>query len=435
VLALWIASLLLPNGARAQELDPDRYREFEDKPITQVTIAGNNVTKDYVIDREIRSDVGKEFRYDRMRDDIIRLINLGIFSSVEVIPTADGDGVALEYHVRELPWIIPYLKFKYNETDGWSIGPTVSSVNLFGRDIYLTGFILFGATNTYSVQFSWPWIAGDHISLDLVWQALERRNTFYDFEETSNEFTPWIGTYLGENGRLAGTVSYFGVESDVPGRTLNPSNRDDMYRIGAMTGYDSRDNWQNPTTGWQHELQFLSTGNFLGGDGDFTTAVVDLRRYQPTLERQTLSLGTLMAFQTGTVGTDIPIYMQYNLGGANSIRGHTVTGLGEQLFGKNEFIATVEYDFLLMPITEYEVLRWAVTLGIEATVFADTGIAWSATDEFTSERFKSGFGVGLRALVPAIDVVRLDVGFNLQGGVEFHFGLWPKFEAQRLRIR
>lgn len=435
VAALVAWGFVAPRATLAQKADEEHYSQFEGKPITEITITGNNVTKEFVITREIHSKVGEPFQLDTMRDDVTRLSNLGIFTSITVTPTTTADGVALEYRVRELPWIIPYLKFKYNETDGWSIGPTVSSVNLLGRDIYLSGYWLFGGANTFSVQLSYPWITGNHVSLDLTWRNLDRENIFYDFQEESDEITPWVGTYLGENGRLGGTVSYFGYGSDKPGKTLNPNNRDDMFRIGAVIGYDSRDNWQNPNRGWQNEIQFLKTGGFMGGDGDFTTTTIDLRRYQPTFERQTVSLGTLASLQTGTVGEDIPIYMQYNLGGANTIRGHSVDDLGKRFHGKNQFIATVEYDYLLMPITEYNILRWAVTLGIEATLFADTGIAWDHNDEFDTNHFKSGFGIGLRALVPAVDVVRFDLGFNLQGGAEFHLGIWPKFEAQRERIR
>jgi outer membrane protein assembly factor BamA len=416
--------------AQVMKLRRNDYRPYEGVPITAVTITGNNVTKEYVITREIQSTVGEPYNYEVMTADIVRLTNLGIFTSIVVTPTESEGGVALDYRVRELPWIIPYLKFKYTETDGWSIGPTVSSVN-----IYLTGFILFGGATTYSVQSIWPWITGNHISVDLLWQRLERENIFYDFNEVNDEFTPWIGSYIGEHGRIAGTFSYFGMESDVDGKTLDPDNRDNMFRLGARIGYDSRDNWQNPMRGWQTELQFLKTGGFLGGDGDFKTTVIDLRRYQPTFKRQTLTLGVLTTLQAGEVGTEIPVYMQYNLGGSNTIRGHDIDGLGQELYGKNEFIATMEYDFVIVPITEHTIFKWAYTLGIEATLFADTGIAWSDRHDLTSGRFKSGFGVGLRALVPAVDLVRLDLGFNLQGDVKFHFGLWPKFDAQRLRIR
>jgi hypothetical protein len=68
-------------------------------------------------------------------------------------------------------------------------------------------------------------------------------------------------------------------------------------------------------------------------------------------------------------------------------------------------------------------------------LFTDTGVAWSESDEFSTDRAKSGFGAGLRLLVPGIDVLRFDMGFNLQGGAHFHFGGGFKWDAQRFRLR
>jgi len=434
VLALVLVAIW-PDAANA-EFDLTNLKPYDKITVTKIDLTGDNVTKDYVISRELETRVGEPLSIAVLGRDLSRLDNLGIFSSIQVNPSDYEGGVALEFVFRELPWILPYLKFKYTEANGWSVGPTVTSVNMLGRDIYLSGYVLVGGTTTFSVRLTWPWIKGNHVSLFMIAEHLEYTNIFYDFEETDDEFTPWIGRYIWEHGRMRGTVAYFGVSSDVDGRTLDPDNQDHFMRIGAAVGYDRRDSWQNPHEGWWEEIEAFTTGGWLPGDGDFNTITLDLRRYQPAFnERQTLTMGGLLTYQSGTVGTDIPVYMQYNLGGANTIRGHTVDGLAQTLFGKNQLIFTAEYDFLLMPIEEYIAIKWPVTLGIEATLFVDSGIAWSDNADFNTERWHSGFGFGLRALVPGIEVARFDIGFNLQGGTEFHFGLRSKFDAQRLRLR
>lgn len=433
---LGLLLIVLSYSASALAQERDLFAPYEKIIVTRIEYTGNNVTKDYVITRELHTLVGQPFSWNILQDDLQRLDNLGIFSSIEVVPSDYEGGVGLELRFRELPWLIPYLKFKFTEENGWSIGPTVTSVNMFGRDIYLSGFALFGGTTQFSAKFTWPWITGNHVSLDATGEHLSRANELYTFDEASDEITPWVGMYLGETGRLRGTISYFAIESDRDSVTLSPDKRDDMIRIGAAIGYDRRDAWQNPHEGWELELEVMKTGGFLGGDGDFTTTTVDVRRYQPLFDqRQTLSLGFLTSLRRGTVGTDIPIYMQYNMGGANTIRGYDINELGVRLFGKNQAIFTAEYDYLLMPIREYIIIKWPVTFGLEASAFLDFGTAWSTSAEFNSDRRKLGYGIGLRALVPGINVARFDLGISEEGDFMFHLGLWPKFDAQRLRLR
>ena len=41
----------------------------------------------------------------------------------------------------------------------------------------------------------------------------------------------------------------------------------------------------------------------------------------------------------------------------------------------------------------------------------------------------------MRLLVPVVDMIRMDVGFNSDGEATFHFAIDQKFEAQRKRLR
>ena len=76
----------------------------------------------------------------------------------------------------------------------------------------------------------------------------------------------------------------------------------------------------------------------LGGYGDFWRVHFDVRRFQPLADRHTLAFFSLTTLQMGTVGVEIPIYQDFQLGGGNSIRGW---GL-ESTSGKNQFINTLE---------------------------------------------------------------------------------------------
>ena len=56
-------------------------------------------------------------------------------------------------------------------------------------------------------------------------------------------------------------------------------------------------------------------------------------------------------------------------------------------------------------------------------------------DQFDRARLEIGFGVGLRLLMPAVDMARFDVGFDRDGNWLIHFASFSKMRAQRLRLR
>ena len=433
----WLLLLLLvPTSLWAQTLsDPSQFDKYLNRPITRITLTGNNITKTHVITRELTVKVGEPLTLEAATESISNLINLDIFSSVTVTPTLDGDGVALDFEVREMPWIIPFIKLKYNEQNGWSAGLSVSSLNLVGRDIRLSAYWLFlGGTNAFSFIGSWPWITGNHISLDLALEHLIRDDTLNEFEEESYIFQPIIGTYLGENGRLRGAFTWFQMKSDSTGRTLSADNRDDLFSIGGSIGWDSRDSWTDPHHGWHTELAVAKVGDPLPGDGEFWRGILDLRRYQPLARSQTLAIGSLFSMNTGTVGVDFPEYLMYRMGGANSIRGYNVDELGRVLFGQNQIILTVEYQWRILPFREYTVWKWPFRAGLQAAAFADWGNAWNE-GQSPRGRGKAGFGIGLRPLVPAVNMLRFDFAVSGEGDFVFNFGINPKFDAQRLRLR
>jgi outer membrane protein assembly factor BamA len=127
--------------------------------------------------------------------------------------------------------------------------------------------------------------------------------------------------------------------------------------------------------------------------------------------------------------------LQYFLGGSNSIRGYNLEELGKQLFGKNQFLYTLEYRYVLLPLKPYKIFKWSIGAGLELAGFGDAGVAWSRGQDFSLDRTRFGFGGGLRILLPGVNMVRLDVGVSQYGDVVFNFGMNTIFEARRQRVR
>jgi outer membrane protein assembly factor BamA len=419
---------LLIGPAIASAEDP---AGFEGRAVTAIALQGNKVTREDVIRRELETEVGAPLSNATLEADLGRLINLQVFAEQHWEAEADGDGVRLILVVKEMPALVLYPAISYTEENGFSYGLAVSALNLKGESIKLSGRAQFGGTDQYWGRFSWPWISGNHLSLDFYGAALERDDKLNHFRERSLEISPTLGTWIGRAGRLRGTLSYFQMRSDVAGKTISPDNQDRFWRVGAVGGYDTRDDWTNPRRGWRNELEVIGTL----GTSDFVSMNLDLRRYQPTAANQQVLLSGLLSLQSGTVGTDVPPYLTYHVGGANSIRGYDFNDLTAEQNGKNQLLTTAEYAVTLLQPRRHDIFRWSFRLGLQLAAFGDAGIAWSEAPQFGWKRFRGGIGVGLRALVPGTEQVRFDVGWSPNGGLEFHLASGNKPDAQRRRLR
>jgi outer membrane protein assembly factor BamA len=431
-LALLAASLCAAPGAEAQTPGPDALSPFAGRQITAIVFLGHQSTRDHVIRREIETAVGEPLSLESVAADVQRLDNLQIFAQITVSAEPDGNGVRLTFSFKEMPAWLPWLGFSYTEQDGFSAGPKLSALNLGGRAISLGARAYFGGAKQYSARLTWPWILPrNHTTLDFYGARLKRSDTLNDFKETSYEFTPELSRYLGRHGRLEAKFSLFRMHSDVDGKTLDPDNLDTLPRVGASLGWDTRDSWRLPRRGWQNELELWYTGS----DGNSWSMNLDLRRWLPISDRQRLLVSSLTSLQSGIVGVDLPEYLLYRMGGANSIRGYSIDELGRTLYGKNQMIGTLEYSLNLVGVRRFDIWRFAVSMGLDLTVFADAGIAWSEPEDLALKRARGGLGAGLRLLVPGSEMVRFDVGWSPEGGFQFHFASGSKPVAQRQRIR
>ncbi len=442
---LWLLLVLLPTPAAAVDIIPipitapgrlDTLEVHTGRIVRAIDLPAGLVTKEYVIRREIRSRVDDPFDPDLLRDDVQRLENLAIFAEIAVAVVDDSaDGVAIAFTFREMPVLVPMIGFRYTEEDGFSVGPGISSLNLGGRGVSVSGRAYFGAADQYWGRATWPWISGNHFSIEGYAARLTRFDVRNAFHEKSDEMYARVGTYVGDHGRLSARATYLRTQSEEDGITLSPDNDDRLFGLYTTAGWDTRDSYRVPRTGWRNEIEFGRVGGFLPGDGDFTSLVLDVRRWIPSGLRNKFLLSGLMSTQTGTTGVDVPLYYRYQIGGANSVRGWPVQGPSEALAGKNQLIGTVEYSYTLKPINRYDVFGWSFAVGLDAVAFMDAGLAWNEDAEFALNRSRRGLGAGLRLLVPGSEMLRAELGWNSENTIQFHFASGSKPTAQRSRNR
>lgn len=418
------AALVAPWSLCAQEADG--------KTIREIRINGLINTHEQVVRDQLTSAAGQPYDEATIELDRERLDRLAVFSRIRIEPVARGDEVTLDIDVVETARFIPFPAFSFVEENGVSLGAGLKASSLLGRAISASLDVRLGGQQELEFLLDSPWGMRDKTWYGGEIHARSRTNELDHFKEKAIEGEIRGGLQFGSSLRLGARLEFLTVNADVPEATLTGQSTESTPGIGMVAAYDTRDLWSNPSRGWENFFTVTRFGGLLGGAGDFTKAVVDLRRYQPLADRHTLTFFSFSTFQTGTVGVDIPIYRDTHLGGTNSVRGWSDLNARE---GKNQFLNTVEYRYDLFKPRPLRVLGANLYGGLKLAVFGDIGTVWNHGGQF-SKNFIGGVGVGIRVIVPFIQMIRLDLGYGQRAqGLVPHFGIREKAFYHRRRVR
>jgi outer membrane protein assembly factor BamA len=399
--------------------------------VKEIRISGLRTTREYIVRRELTTEVGKPLDPASLETDYERLDRLGIFSDIAIFPSIDVDGAVLVFvEVKETFPYMPVVSMSISDENGISAGGGFKSVNLFGRAIYFSGNVQFGGAFTTEVELRQPWAFGDRVGYEIEYYRIDRRNELFAFNEIANEIYLTLTAFRRGHSTAGIDLSYQDIKSDVAGRTLSFDNRDRVASVGIFTGYDSRDLWSNPSRGWWNRFTVLKCGVF-DTDSDFWRMSIDLRRFEPVAPRQVIALFSMLDLTDGTVGVDVAEWQRYGLGGSNSIRGWS---LGSRK-GASELINTVEYRFLALPPRQFEYFGVRASLGIQLALFGDIGTTWDTADDFRGNWIGGG-GAGIRLIVPYVGLIRFDFAAGERdAGVFVHISTREKPERQSERVR
>ena len=400
---------------------------LEGKVVREIRISpGLRPSTEDIVRRHLASRQGVSFHHATLVEDRRRLDALRLFSSVEIKPVAAGDEVVLEVDVKETLRLLPLIALSVTDENGVSAGPAFKGINLFGRGTLSSGTAQFGGTTTVSARLDRPTVTPGMWAFDARAVYRSRRNELFDFDETSTTISASGGWNWTSRVQVGGRAEFVWFDTGSAELELSPSGSDHLPAVGLFVTYNSLDPLSNPRVGWFGSVDIARQF----GDAQSWTLTLDGRRLQPLSARSTLSLVAFAESQSGVVGRDLPEYYQFGIGGTNSVRGWA---LGSRI-GKNQAIATVEYLYSIVPIRTFTLFGQNLYGGIQAAGFSDVGLAW--TDRFSASDAIDGYGVGLRLLVPFVDVVRLDLAFGEPGGgARFGVGIKLKADKQRDRVR
>jgi len=395
----------------------------EDNPmrIRQITISGNDKTRDKVIRREMRVDEQELVDTKLLRRSFQRINNLNFFDSVEIVPQrVSPDQVDLNVQVKE------------KSTGSFSIGGGYSSVdrlvgmvditqgNLFGKGELLRARAEFGKiTNSYSLTYKEPYLF-DHPVSGTVDLFNQRRD--YD---TYTEKTVGGDLVFGKNFTeyVSGSMNYTleslyitKLTSNAPVRIQEQAGKSITGSIGGTLARDTRDFYFDPKEGSRSAVSVQFANTALGGNNNFIKAILDQGNFFPFYWDTVFSLHARYGSADGYNGTALPIPERFYVGGINTVRGFKYGKAGpvdpatnEVLGGNKELIFNAEYIFPLVPEAK-----------VKGVLFYDAGRGFDDNERIQISALRLGTGFELRWISP-IGPLRLEWGYNIHPqGTESH---------------
>ena len=415
VLTLSIVTCMLYSQTR---IDPSHW----DKIISEIEIMGNNLTKDYIILREMKTKEGTPLNPELLELDQKRIQSLQLFNRVFIQTIPEGKEVKVVIFVTEMWYVYPYPIFFINERD-WnkiSWGAGLEHLNYRGRAEKLYISFWLGYNPTLQVKYQTPWFLSKrdlYAGLIVDYSHIRNKHFFArNITEDHIKVAGSLGRRLGYHMFVNTTIGYEEVSVNPEySYCLNSHTSTDQIPFMLLSfSWDYRDLREYTHSGFYVSLLGIKRG-ISGFPVNYSRIDLDNRVYIPLLGKTTLALRTAGTVSFGKV----PLYDLVYLGYSERVRGH----FDKRIEGENRFIFSSSYRFPLLPIKYYNLgnrpeLR-NLKFGISGSIFLDSGYIWNQGDKFVASKINTGYGVGVLFHVPIFNILRLELGFDEKGRKEY----------------
>lgn len=364
--------------------------------IEEIVFFGNKRTKESLIKKAVTFEKGEKLTVGAIQESKQRLLDLEIFSHVEIEVKKGEKGIILMVIVKEKSFLYfsPVIALgdeKYNAYWGAEVG----LVNFAGinQELFLTGTLggldKIGLTyqNNFLIDFFW--------GIDL--ETLKYENKYFDFKEEKLSGRFFLGHRISRFSTLLWTKIERTKIKDVP--HLNEPEK--LLKVGAEVIYDSK-NWHVfPSKGI-----FTQVGAYKALNEKRKTVydryISKFSLFMNFRKREVLALDFNATISEGYV----PLYDQLFLGGYQTLRG---LPRGE-LMGSNIIVFSCEYR---IPITRFSNKpASASSSGSVVYLFTDIGSITEDRRDFKLKDFQLNSGVGFFWILSEKGGLRLDLSMH-----------------------
>ena len=411
--------------------------------VRNISIAGNDHTRENIIRRELNIYPGDIFNREMLIRSQRNLLRLNYFSNVvpDVAPV-DEDEVDLEITVEEKSADRANANMGYSGIYGLSGGVGVEFANF--RGLGQQFMISYNIGSKYNFYSSQPTSQFKSFSMSFVDPMI--------FDTPNRLGFSFYSTFRGQ-----GTSYYFPLDLRMVGGSVQWGRRfkwpDDYFRgywvlrimkktyegtqeeldqyvkglsttlgnsITQVVTRDNRDHHEFPTRGSKFTWESTLSGNILGGNEDFFKHVLNFEWFSPTFWKFVLTssfkIGVIQPLENlDNQRSIIPFDEKFIMGGngmpyGNMLRGYPDNSISPGPTGGNALLRSVT-EFRV-PISENPV--------IYGLAFAEMGNVWNTvnmTESFDIPRdgafsLKRSAGIGIRFYMPMMGVLGFDMGYG-----------------------
>ncbi len=396
--------------------------------VRQISIVGNNKTRDEVIRREMRQLEGSWYDGKSIKLSRDRVDRLGFFTTVNVeTPEVPGtvDQVDLKMKVEEKPTGNILIGAGFSQEDKLLLSGSIEQDNFAGtgNDVALS-INTSHRYRTIALTQTTPYFTDDGIS--------RRYEIFYrtvrpplindsDYKVTTIGANVRFGVPVTEIDRIFFGIGYeytkLDVYDDSPRRYVKFAQDFGNIKVdkngypleeATVSAYaipltaawqrDSRDSTLIPTKGRYQKANFEVS---LLGDMKYYKASYQHQYFWPIGEGGTFGLNGMVDYGHGLGGKAYPIFKNFYAGGIGTVRGYEGSSMGpverdrdgdrEYMGGNKRIVGNAEFQFPMFGMTD-KTVRWFA--------FVDGGNVFSEEQDFDLGDLKYSAGVGISWLSP-----------------------------------
>ena len=424
--------------------DPDGTVNISIKEgtINRIMIAGNEKTKDYVIERNVLTEPGSVYNENVLKADLVRLYATQAFKDVtrEIEPTEDPDVYDITINVEEQRTATVSVGGGIDSVTGLFGSVGIADNNFLGRGervslngIAGTGVILNDASiqKRMNIQAELSYFKPYFYNADTslmskiyyrdfgsyqVPLAIERRIGAEATIAHRMKFNRHVTSTLslgvenidvkeGDRGKISSLYARYNIPISERAKQLEGGL---FLSLSPALIYDTRDGEAVTRRGTMASLRYDEEFGLDGFDKTHGKLTGMIKQYIPIAKKSSLSFTVKGGGKIH--GDHMPEVMAYRVGGPYTVRGYKMSGIGTGdgfVMGSAEFATPIPF----MDRTRIQFLH-----NLRFTVWADAGkiFGHSVTDKiYDRPGYGVATGVGLKLYVPGMGPLSIDYGIPL----------------------
>lgn len=429
--------------------DPDGTVNIEIKEgtINSIAIAGNEKTKDFVIERNVLVEPGMVYNENQVKEDLVRLYATQAFKDVtrEIEPCADDpDTYDITINVQEQRTASISVGGGLDSVTGVFGSLGIADNNFLGRNqrVSLSGLVGSGVIlndasieRRMNMQFELSFFEPHFLNADTslmsklffrdfgsyqVPLAIERRfggeatvaHRFKRNKHVTSTFSLGIENIdlrEGNYDKIAGLFNRYNVPISERAKQLEGGL---FMSLSPALVYDTREGGVVTRKGTLASIRFSEDIGLIDLDKTHGKLQGMIKQYIPVGKKSSFSL---MAKAGGKIhGDNMPDVMAYRLGGPYTIRGFKMSGVGTGdafVMGSAEFATPIPFLDRTRLARKIKFLD-----NIRFTVWMDAGKIFNNTladTLYDRPGYAVSAGIGLKLYIPGMGPLSVDYGIPL----------------------